>query len=245
MLVTCTKPFRVLLIFSSFVISQAAFGAASAIAFSSDGAWGWATGATQLAANKQALRGCKSAAKNNDCKLKITKALAEAKGGSSIGYARSDIGLADAKSKAIKACGKEECKIVFETALPGFYSLFQAENDKQLKGDYFLVYNYSDSDLADKESEESCEQKYQEKCGLVWSGAIPGEYKFPATNLTPETATISTNNCRPNTKTIRCTSQCSNGDCVVLYENGCRLRVQVQPNFDPFTNQWVYPAPNC
>lgn len=40
--------------------------------------------------------------------------------------------------------------------------------------------------------------------------------------------------CRPKGATLRCTSQCSNGNCVVTYENGCKIRVQVQPRFDSF-----------
>ena len=51
--------------------------------------------------------------------------------------------------------------------------------------------------------------------------------------------------CRPQGNTIRCTSQCSNGNCIVTYENGCKIRVQVQPRFNPFNNQWDYPAPSC
>lgn len=51
--------------------------------------------------------------------------------------------------------------------------------------------------------------------------------------------------CRPQGNTLRCTSQCSNGDCVVTYENGCKTRVQVQPRFDSSNNRWVYPAPSC
>ncbi len=51
--------------------------------------------------------------------------------------------------------------------------------------------------------------------------------------------------CRPKGATLRCTSQCSNGNCVVTYENGCKIRVQVQPRFDSFNNRWDYPAPGC
>ncbi len=52
-------------------------------------------------------------------------------------------------------------------------------------------------------------------------------------------------NCRPRTNQLSCSSQCYNGDCVVTYENGCKVRVQVSPKFDPFTSQWTYPAPSC
>jgi len=51
--------------------------------------------------------------------------------------------------------------------------------------------------------------------------------------------------CIPNTKVRQCRSSCTNGDCLVIYQNGCKVRVQVAPRFDPFTNQWTYPAPPC
>lgn len=53
------------------------------------------------------------------------------------------------------------------------------------------------------------------------------------------------NSCRPNTPTIRCSSSCTNGNCVVSYENGCKMRVQINPKFNPFNNQWEYPSPSC
>jgi hypothetical protein len=51
--------------------------------------------------------------------------------------------------------------------------------------------------------------------------------------------------CIPTTQVRRCTSQCVNGNCAVTYSNGCKVRVQVSPNFNPFNNQWEYPAPSC
>ena len=51
--------------------------------------------------------------------------------------------------------------------------------------------------------------------------------------------------CRPRTSNLVCYSTCSNGDCLVSYENGCKMRVQVNPKFDPLTNNWTYPAPSC
>lgn len=53
------------------------------------------------------------------------------------------------------------------------------------------------------------------------------------------------NSCRPKSQTLTCSSQCTNGDCTVTYENGCKVRVQVQPRFDSLTNSWTYPAPAC
>jgi hypothetical protein len=51
--------------------------------------------------------------------------------------------------------------------------------------------------------------------------------------------------CRPRTNTLQCSSSCNNGSCLVKYENGCQIRVQVQPRFNSFNNQWEYPAPSC
>lgn len=49
--------------------------------------------------------------------------------------------------------------------------------------------------------------------------------------------------CRPRTSALRCQSSCTNGDCIVSYSNGCRLRVQVSPQFNG--TQWIYPPPSC
>jgi len=51
--------------------------------------------------------------------------------------------------------------------------------------------------------------------------------------------------CRPKSASIRCSSECVNGDCEITYENGCKIRVQVSPKFNAFTNQFEYPSPGC
>lgn len=51
--------------------------------------------------------------------------------------------------------------------------------------------------------------------------------------------------CRPHSTRVVCQSRCANGDCILTYENGCKIHVTVQPNFNSFTNQWEYPAPSC
>ncbi|MBV6322153.1 DUF4189 domain-containing protein [Duganella sp. HSC-15S17] len=51
--------------------------------------------------------------------------------------------------------------------------------------------------------------------------------------------------CRPRSNQLQCTSSCTNGSCVVTYQNGCQIRVQVQPQFNPLNNTWDYPAPSC
>lgn len=63
--------------------------------------------------------------------------------------------------------------------------------------------------------------------------------------FTPAPSQNSANDCRPRSNSLRCSSSCSNGDCIVTYENGCKMRVQVQPRFNGFTNTWEYPSPNC
>lgn len=52
-------------------------------------------------------------------------------------------------------------------------------------------------------------------------------------------------NCIPNTSQRSCQSQCTNGDCLVTYQNGCKVRVQVTPQFNPMNNSWEYLSPGC
>lgn len=222
-----------------------AWAAASAIAYGSDGSWEWATRNTQREANKVALRGCNERAPKKDCVLDSTKAVVRAEDGGRIGFGRSSVSLAEARKLALDSCGKAECKVTFEMAKPGFYSLFKAEEDKNGNSNFFLAHEYTDSDKADKEAYEGCKNLTGRNCKIVWSGAIAGVYKL-ATARAPNPSPISSErNCRPNTPTVRCSSQCTNGNCIVTYENGCKIRVQVQPRFDGFTNQWTYPSPDC
>lgn len=60
----------------------------------------------------------------------------------------------------------------------------------------------------------------------------------------PSSPSVS-NDCRPKSDYLRCTSQCINGSCVVTYENGCKMQVQVRPKFNPLNSQWEYPSPGC
>lgn len=53
------------------------------------------------------------------------------------------------------------------------------------------------------------------------------------------------NACPPRTANRTCRSRCTNGDCLVVYPNGCEVRVRVQPKFDPFSGNWTYPSPSC
>lgn len=230
--------------------SSFAWAEASAIAYGNGNSWGWATRATQQEANRVALQGCnESLFKNGDsekgCTLDTTKALARAEGGRAIGFGRSSISLADAKRNALESCGNAECKVVFGLTKPGFYSLFKSEKDANGDSDFYLAYQYSDSDKADRDAKQGCMKLTGQNCSLSWSGAIAGVYSVDSAP-TPRISRVSAEkNCRPNTPSIRCSSQCTNGNCIVTYENGCKARIQVQPRYDGFTNQWTYPSPSC
>ncbi len=77
------------------------------------------------------------------------------------------------------------------------------------------------------------------------TGAVPEPKKVAVKDTTVGSKAKTGGNCRPTTQSVRCRSQCTNGDCVITYENGCQTRVQVNPKFNPFNNQWEYPAPSC
>jgi hypothetical protein len=221
-----------------------AFAEYAAIAFGDGGkAWGWARKNDQTSANSVALQACMESSKSKDCELDKTVALARAEGGNRTGWARSNKSLADAKKTAVEACGNPDCKIKFSTTSPGFFSLAKSVVQEGEDTVYHLFYEQTNSDESDKSAVDACKQRAKRSCKIEWSAAIPGKIKSePETKVTPAP---SAKNCRPTTQPLRCTSQCTNGSCVITYQNGCKVNVQVQPTFDPFSNQWTYPAPSC
>lgn len=227
-------------------LSAPTFAEYAAIAYGDETkTWGWARKADQRTANRQALAGCMKNSKSKDCKLDITVAIGRADGENRVGWGRSSKSLADARKNAIESCGDSDCKVTFETIDPGFYSLAKTKNNEGKDGTFHLYYNTVNSDQADKDAIEACAERSGRECSVVWSGAIPGNIDVGTKPSKPMAATPAAKNCRPNTPTMRCFSQCTNGNCVITYENGCKMNVQVQPTFDPFTNQWNYPAPSC
>lgn len=78
----------------------------------------------------------------------------------------------------------------------------------------------------------------EDTCEIQWTG-VNGAFRER------QRASSKAVDCRPQTREIRCRSNCVNGNCVVEYENGCKIRVQVSPRFDFFSNQWTYPSPSC
>jgi len=224
------------------VLSGAALADAGAVAFGSGNSNGWATRATQNMANAEALRFCNQNNPKKDCKLAPTRAVARAESDQRTTYGYGINGAAEARKLALKACGAG-CKITRTITDPGFYSLAQSKQDDDGNSVFHLAYGYDDSDRADTKAVERCREESGRECTIVHYGVIPGTiHKVLPTAAPARQAEAS---CRPNTPTVRCSSECSNGNCVVTYDNGCRMRVQVQPRFDGFTNQWTYPAPSC
>lgn len=224
---------------SLLLLPKIAHGASASIAFDSDNTWSWAVGKTQAEANKLAMAQCAKLTKTNDCKLSLFKGIARAKGGKTLAYAWSTNSLSEAKSAALKSCGNADCKISESFAQPGFFSLFKSKGSDTAT--YFLAYGYSNSDLADADAKAGCEENSGTSCSVVISSAIPGAIAAP--RAAPASAVEKS--CRPTTPSVRCTSRCTNGNCELTYENGCKMRVQVPAKFDPFNNQWTYPAPSC
>lgn len=235
----------VLLSASSTAMASVEYGA---ICFSSDGKhWGWARRNSQAEANRVALAGCNKDAPKKDCTLRSFKAIAKAEGAENIGFYIDTKSLDSAKQEAMRECNKNEikknCKVTFTTTDPGFFSVAIEKKDDGSFATPYVAYAYDNSDEADKEALLNCKNKTGTICKIWLSSVISGPMKI-ASKPKPVPAT-SQKNCRPTTTTVRCTSKCTNGNCVVTYENGCRINVQVQPSFDPFTNQWNYPSPSC
>ena len=153
--------------------------------------------------------------------------------GISVGYASES----KAKEQAIKSCKetarkdgiKGGCHVVISGKGPGYLAISFGDDGA---GYGFAGTVQGAVDLA----AEACQKSFN-NCEIK-------NVRYWTDNFSP--APIGSNtNCRPNTPTIRCSSRCTNGDCVVTYENGCQMRVRVSPRFDGISNQWTYPSPSC
>lgn len=236
---------RALLVVSTLLAMTPAIWAAdyASIAYGGEGAWGWAVRNSQAAADKAALDGCNESAPKNDCQVELLKAVARAKGITRVGISGSATSVAEARQQALKECGRPDCKIVDVFAKPGFIAYAMPKDGN---GAIFVAWQYKNSGQADKDAVQGCEENAGSPCRLIYSGAIRGRMKTAAPAPAPKPpAPAAAASCRPNTSVIRCSSQCTNGNCIITYENGCRIRVQVNAVYDPFTNQWKYPAPSC
>jgi hypothetical protein len=214
--------------------------------------WAWSVDVTQKIANRRALDACNKNAPKKDCALPSFRAIAKAKASTESGVSLSTESLEDAKKQAVNTCNKQgttTCEVVTSITQPGFFSIAEIDDEKK-SGDLYIYYGSNDLERAIKEAREMCEKDTNAKCRIWRSSVILGVLEFSKDKkLTPEKIKsdlpVAQKNCRPQTSTIHCSSQCYNGDCVITYENGCKMRVQVRPSFDSFSNEWKYPSPQC
>lgn len=228
---------------AGLMLPGAAMAVSGAMATSSDGTVAWATRTTQAEASKAAMKLCSESAQKKDCKPWAHKAIVRVEGPGDIHYAWSASSPADARKRALAACGQPDCKVVGEYVAPGFFALARSGVDDGNPA-FFLAYGFDNSDEAAAEAQAGCARNGGKDCRVVFSSVIPGAIKSAAPPTRPA-APAADASCRPDTPVRRCRAQCVNGDCVLTYENGCKLRVRVMPTFDSFRNQWTYPSPSC
>jgi len=234
------------LVISVFSGMVAAESVAIAYSRSAGNVWGWARKVSQNEANKVALDLCNKEAQKRDCELSSIKAIARAGGPGRVGYGSSNKSIADAKRIAIESCKHPDCKVVEIMSEPGFISVAKFEDDKEENTVVYVAYGFRDADEADKVAQAKCKDRSGQDCKLILSSSIAGTLSNESSaSAKPVTPVVTNQNCRPNTPTIRCQSNCVNGDCIVSYENGCKMRVRVSPRYDGFQNTWVYPSPSC
>ena len=127
-----------------------------------------------------------------------------------------------------------KCKFLGAGDGPKYIAFFHTKD-----GSGFGVSSNADRQQAIDDAYANCSKQGECPDAAAKVDLDEGEQKSrPATSATSD-------NCRPRTAQIRCRSNCVNGNSVVEYENGCKIRVQVSPRFDPFSNQWTYPSPSC
>lgn len=140
-----------------------------------------------------------------------------------------------AESAALKECTKGKgvkCRVVGSKDQLGYVALATSKTSVRAHvGDTLADAKRGALDTCAKQTSED------DTCTIAWTGINGVVRESPQTSQT--------NDCRPRTETLRCRSNCVNGDCVVEYENGCKIRVQVSPRLDSFSNQWTYPSPSC
>jgi Domain of unknown function (DUF4189) len=140
-----------------------------------------------------------------------------------------------AESLVLKECAKQKtttCKVVGSSSILGYVVVATSSN-------FVQVYRDEDLDSAKEAALDRCATKTSKNdtCTIAWTG-VNGK-------VVENTKNISAADCRPRTREIRCKSNCVNGDCIVDYENNCKVRVQVPAKFDSHLNQWTYPSPSC
>lgn len=140
-----------------------------------------------------------------------------------------------AELEALKACNSKrgaKCEIVGSAPNVGHVAVAESSA-------YLQVFIGDTFDDAKRGALQGCAARTPptDVCEIKWTG-----FNGPKRSAAAQTGNA---DCRPRTPVIRCNSNCVNGDCIVTYENGCKIRVQVSPRFDGSSNQWTYPSPSC
>ncbi len=140
-----------------------------------------------------------------------------------------------AESAALKECIKSKgvkCRVAGTSDKLGYVAVASSKTYIQAS-----VENTVEDAKRSALNECANETSRDDTCSVQWTGVNGVARAQPQSSQT--------NDCRPRTREIRCRSNCANGNCVVEYENGCKIRVQVPARFDSFSNQWTYPSPPC
>ncbi len=132
------------------------------------------------------------------------------------------------KSKA----AAKKCAVLTRAKGPGFGAFVCAE------AGCAWTTGYDDRQRAVDAAFEQCSKHY-ENCQTTGIRSWHDDAGFPVR------ARAESASCIPQTTRRQCEFACTNGDCVVEYTNGCRVRVQVAPRFDPLANEWKFPPPTC
>lgn len=170
-------------------------------------------------------------------------AAAEAGGGISYYWNTSQPNKKAAEQNAMKTCSanakkdnhRGKCKILGAANGPSYIAFFHTKD-----GSGFGFASNKDRQQAIDDAYAYCSKE-----GECPDTAVKVDFDKGEQQSRPAKFSVTDGSCRPRTREIRCRSNCVNGDCVVEYENGCKIRVQVSPRFDPLTNQWIYPSPSC
>ncbi len=148
---------------------------------------------------------------------------------------------AEAIKEALAACNKvkgknKKCVTKINLSDPGFYAIAQSPSY------LYIAHGKPTFEAARKDALKGCtvETPSDETCEVKAETHV-ADVKPKAKLAAPTTG----GDCRPPGNVQQCQSSCQNGNCVVTYPNGCKIRVQVPPKFDPFSNQWNYPSPAC
>lgn len=138
----------------------------------------------------------------------------------------------DARKAGESASVAKQCKVFHRATGAGYGALVCGEDGCR------VTTGYGDRQEAVDAAYEGCNGKYA-SCQTSGILSWHDDTGFAAARAPAGES------CIPNTKVRQCSSSCTNGDCLVVYQNGCKVRVQVTPRFDPFTNQTTYPSPSC